>query len=359
MSSGKPGNVPSVPEFRPLNRIQQASSSGPAWGEAYSLDYWGNLTNRTLVSGKNNSEPFPANATVNTSNQLTSTNIGYDAAGNMTSNSGYTYFYDAENRITNTAGYTYVYDGDGNRVEKCVGNSCSGSASGQLYWFGTGGAASAETDLTGNLLHHYIFFNGQRIARFDSSDSTNHYYFSDELGTHDVVTTSTGVCEQDIDFYPYGGTENDYCPARAQNYKFTGKERDVETGNDMFGARYYASSMSRFMTPDWAGTPTTVPYANFGNPQSLNLYSYVENNPTTFGDPDGHEGDGPGLVTEIEEGVDLMSQEANAVANEIGAGMAGSRLGPVIAVGAALGVEAYALIDADATQTKADADMKM
>jgi hypothetical protein len=43
------------------------------------------------------------------------------------------------------------------------------------------------------------------------------------------------------------------------------------------------------MIPDWAAKPTSVPYANFGNPQSLNLYSYVQNNPTTVGDPDGHD----------------------------------------------------------------------
>ncbi len=42
------------------------------------------------------------------------------------------------------------------------------------------------------------------------------------------------------------------------------------------------------MTPDWAAKPTNVPYANFGNPQSLNLYAYVQNNPATVGDPDGH-----------------------------------------------------------------------
>ncbi len=71
-------------------------------------------------------------------------------------------------------------------------------------------------------------------------------------------------------------------------HKFTGKERDSESGLDEFGARYYASSLGRFMIPDWAAAPTDVPYANFGNPQSLNLYSYVENNPTTTGDPDGH-----------------------------------------------------------------------
>ncbi len=56
----------------------------------------------------------------------------------------------------------------------------------------------------------------------------------------------------------------------------------------MFGARYYGSSLGRFMTPDWAAKPTSVPYASFGNPQSLNLYSYVSNNPTTTRDLDGH-----------------------------------------------------------------------
>lgn len=71
--------------------------------------------------------------------------------------------------------------------------------------------------------------------------------------------------------------------------RFTGKERDSESGLDMFGARYYGSSLGRFMTPDWAAKPVDVPYANFGNPQSLNLYSYVQNNPTTLGDPDGHD----------------------------------------------------------------------
>ena len=68
----------------------------------------------------------------------------------------------------------------------------------------------------------------------------------------------------------------------------TGKERDSESNLDMFGARYYGSSLGRFMTPDWAAKPTAVPYAHYGNPQSLNLYSYVQNNPTTIGDPDGH-----------------------------------------------------------------------
>jgi RHS repeat-associated protein len=72
-------------------------------------------------------------------------------------------------------------------------------------------------------------------------------------------------------------------------YKLTGKERDAESNLDEFGARYYASSLGRFMTPDWATKPIDVPYANFGNPQSLNLYSYVVNNPLTLIDDDGHD----------------------------------------------------------------------
>jgi RHS repeat-associated protein len=69
---------------------------------------------------------------------------------------------------------------------------------------------------------------------------------------------------------------------------FTGKERDTESGLDYFGARYYASSMGRWMSPDWSAKEEPVPYAEIDNPQSLNLYSYVYNNPLSKADSDGH-----------------------------------------------------------------------
>ena len=71
--------------------------------------------------------------------------------------------------------------------------------------------------------------------------------------------------------------------------KFTGKERDTESGLDYFGARYYASNMGRMMSPDWSSKAEPVPYAKLDDPQSLNLYSYVRNNPLRFVDADGHE----------------------------------------------------------------------
>src|SRR5260370_34929047 len=73
------------------------------------------------------------------------------------------------------------------------------------------------------------------------------------------------------------------------HYKFTGKERDDESGLDYFGARYYSNGLGRFITPDWAAKPAAIPYAVLGDPQSLNLYTYVRNIPTVNVDTDGHE----------------------------------------------------------------------
>jgi RHS repeat-associated protein len=83
--------------------------------------------------------------------------------------------------------------------------------------------------------------------------------------------------------------------------KFTGKERDAETGLDYFLARYYSGAQGRFLSPDeFKGGPDDaltgrditppgpLPYADIGNPQSLNKYAYTYNNPLRYTDPDGH-----------------------------------------------------------------------
>ncbi len=69
---------------------------------------------------------------------------------------------------------------------------------------------------------------------------------------------------------------------------FTGKERDSESDNDYFGARYYISRHGRWLTPDWSARQEAVPYADLANPQTLNLYAYVSNNPVSHTDLDGH-----------------------------------------------------------------------
>jgi len=184
--------------------------------------------------------------------------------------------YNAENQLTATAGITYTYDGDGRRVQK---------SSGKLYWYGMGSDPLDETDLAGNTnnanFNEYIFLGGKRIARRDSTNAVN-YYFADHLGTARIVANSSGTPVDDSDFYPFGGERN-YLNSSPQNYKFTGKERDSESGLDNFGARYMGSSLGRFMSPD----PITVTPGRMADPQQLNLYAYVKNNPLAFIDPTG------------------------------------------------------------------------
>ncbi len=70
--------------------------------------------------------------------------------------------------------------------------------------------------------------------------------------------------------------------------KFTGKERDAESGLDYFGARYFSAAQGRFTSPDWSAAPEPIPYADLNDPQTLNLYGYVRNNPVARPDLDGH-----------------------------------------------------------------------
>jgi RHS repeat-associated protein len=270
-----------------LNRIATAQSSGSgstSWGEQFTIDSWSNLTSINPVSGKTNHEPLNCGP-ASTKNQLT-TCYGHDSAGNLMQNGSVNYTYDAENRLVwSSNGYEYIYDGDGSRVVKCTSgtqnNTCQTGSTGTLYWRYSGGDTIAENSLGGTNLEEYIFLGGKRIARRDVSTNAVHYYFSDHLGSISMVENATGTaCEQDIDYYPYGGVEHDYCPNVAQNYKFTGKERDTESGLDNFGARYNASSMGRFMTPD----PLYIEAHRLADPQRLNLYAYARNNPVTLSD---------------------------------------------------------------------------
>jgi RHS repeat-associated protein len=156
-------------------------------------------------------------------------------------------------------------------------------STGTLYWYGGGSDVLLETDLSGGLQNEYIFFGGKRVARRDASGNV-FYYFADHLGSSRVVTNATGTVCYEADFYPYGGERavTTTCP---QNYKFTGKERDTETQNDYFGARYYPNNLGRFLSPDPAGLDAADP----GNPQTWNMYAYAGNNPLTNVDPEGED----------------------------------------------------------------------
>lgn len=266
-------------QYDSLNRIQQANTitttGVKCWGEVYTIDAWSNLIGRSGPSGMTGCATEGLSLTASAKNQLSG--LTYDVAGDVTNDgNGNTPTYDAEARIVTVAGVTYDYDAEGVRIRKNPGG---------LYWPDSNGNALAESDLTGQINEEYVFFNGVRIARVDRPSGTVHYYFSNRLGSHSVITSATGTCEQDIDYYPYGGVVADYCPTIAQHYKFIAKERDAESSFDNFGARYNVSRLARFMSPD----QRKVSSGNLTNPQKWNKYAYTVNNPLVYFDPDGKE----------------------------------------------------------------------
>jgi RHS repeat-associated protein len=156
-------------------------------------------------------------------------------------------------------------------------------SNGTLYFgssFTTG--PLTESDLAGTVTRDFIYFSGKRVARRDAGGIV-HYFFSDHLGSSNVVTNATGTTiEEESDFYPFGGERVITDTIANQAYKFTGKERDPESTLDYFGARFYQASIGRFLEADSllnSGRPW--------NPQTWNRYPYVLNQPTTFLDPSG------------------------------------------------------------------------
>jgi RHS repeat-associated protein len=260
---------------------------GPSMqGFSYGYDRYGNRWSQAVTNGQGGVS------------QLTFTGPGnhidgysYDAAGNLLNDTFHSYTYDAENRIisVDNGATTYIYDADGQRVEKNTGGATldyNYDREGRVLIYNPPNSTQSEVYAAGLHLGTYILNSA-------GTDTIFYYDHSDWLGTERARIDLSGTACEKITSMPFGdgqtvtSTCGDISPMH-----FTGKERDSESGLDMFGARYYGSSLGRFMTPDWAAKPIDVPYADFGNPQSLNLYSYVKNNPTATRDEDGHCPDG-------------------------------------------------------------------
>jgi RHS repeat-associated protein len=169
-----------------------------------------------------------------------------------------------------------------------------------------------ETDTAGNTQNEYVFFSGKRVALLPAG-STAQYYVEDSLGSSRVITSNTGVVCYDADFYPFGGERPVTDTCTQNSYKFEGKERDVETGNDDFGARYYSNRFGRWLSADWSSVPAPVPYANLTNPQTLNLYSMVSDDPESFADLDGHCWPPSACADVIDSYVQVFRQDGMAV----------------------------------------------
>ena len=263
------------------NRILKASESGTSWTQNYLYDAFGNRA--VQAGGYNTTSATPtAVSQFNAKNQWTS--AGFDAAGDATSVPGATtetFSYDGEYRAYQAYALgtiNYIYDGEGRRVQK------ASSVATTNYVYDTNGETVAE-------------YTGQAQPFYGTA-----YLTEDHLGSTRMETDGAAEVIRRYDYLPFGeevpsgegGRGGDYGSATypttpdVASRKFTGKERDSETGLDYFGARYFSAAQGRFTSADWAAKPEAVPYANLEDPQTLNLYGYVRNNPLAKSDKDGH-----------------------------------------------------------------------
>lgn len=125
----------------------------------------------------------------------------------------------------------------------------------------------------------HIFAGSQRIATKDSTGALR-FYHTDHLGSSNVVTDATGALVELNEHAPYGALVRHEGPADV-HHKFTGQHQDSGTGLILFPARAYDPQLGRFLQPDpFVQEPS--------DPQTLNRYAYVRNNPVNFVDPSGY-----------------------------------------------------------------------
>ena len=266
-----------------LTQVAEYQTSGtPAcpdgtsqWCENFGYDNFGN---RLITARSGFSAPLNEPQGYNTANnRITGTGWQYDNGvsnyrGNITADPApNSYTYDAESRLTHYSGIgattDYSYDGDGQRVKKVSGVTTT------VFVFDAAGELAAEYTTPAPGLGGRRFFS------------------VDHLGSTRLITDAGGGVLERHDYRPFGDEVTltagqvragvaGYGVDQGTREKFTGKERDQETGLDFFQARYFGSSQGRFTSPD------PGPWILL-NPQSYNAYSYGLNNPLRYGDEDG------------------------------------------------------------------------
>ncbi len=263
-----------------LTSFTETKDGGGSWGQTNGYDRYGNRW--SVPVGVTQSDwAVSAQNWINASNNRLllakvgagTGAVGYDNAGHMTTHPQVSggLSYDVEGRLTSAGGAVYTYDGEGKRVKK---THTSGTT---YYVYGAGGELAAE---------------------YGASDGAAglQYLTVDALGSTRMTTNASRAVVARYDYWPFGeevegnATYNDRhlvsgYGGLGPKQKFTGKERDAETGLDYFGARYLSSGQGRFTSPD----PINVNILRVINPQRWNMYVYGVNNPLAFTDPDGRD----------------------------------------------------------------------
>jgi RHS repeat-associated protein len=124
--------------------------------------------------------------------------------------------------------------------------------------------------------------NTQVGAAFDGSLTSTQYYHLDAIGSVRAVTDASGVILERHDYRPFGEDTVPLPQPGGVAARFTGQDRDAETGFDDFGARYYSMHTGRF-----GGVDPIIDPAAVTRPQRWSRYAHAANSPMRFTDPTG------------------------------------------------------------------------
>ena len=310
--AGVGGSIPSLATNN-FNNLQIAKniqkSSKPAtgfeweqrtyWYQTYSYDRYGN---RTAVAATNTTglpvvrDGYESLTYDATSNRITTPGFSYDPAGNQTqNNSGQAFVYDAAGRLAEVKNLngatlaTYTYGASNRRLITQTGSETSTD---RTYYIWEGNSVIAEyVEQTSATMpkwsKNYIYLGGRLLATEspNGSDEIVHYHHPDRLGTKLVTNNlnTTSFHQANLPFGTALESESTSGITNVTNRRFTSYDRSPTTGLDYAINRQYDSRQSRFTQVD----PLGMAAASLADPQTLNMYSYVGNDPLNRVDPDG------------------------------------------------------------------------
>ncbi len=275
-----------------LYRLTSATISGAASGTNQTITYTynaiGNITYRSdfgtyTYGGSTSAAPATKYANPHAVTSILKTDsstktFAYDTNGNVKSDGTLTLTWDYRNRLMTskkgTTTTTFAYNAD-TRVSK--------STSGTTTYYPT-----SDYSVKGSTTTVHV----GSVATVDTTagTSTIHTNHADHLGSTSVVTDSTGVMVELLDYYPYGSERLKTGTADEQK-TYIGEYSDDESGLSYLNARYYDPARGQFMSQDGAyltiGSGGALDFVLLLDPQQQNSYSYARNNPIMFTDPTG------------------------------------------------------------------------
>lgn len=211
--------------------------------------------------------------------------LTYDANGNLVQGFNKYFEYNGFNQLekvreSNAEGSIlaqYYYDDEGSRIKKIEFNSDGTNTT--TYYMGENFVQIINNSGIFNTTYYY--HEGDLIGEKTADEIK--YYHPDHLGSTTLVTNESGDVVEETFYLPFG----EIAEGGDERYLFTGKEKDVGVDLYYYGARYYDSYLRHFIQAD-----NVLP--DVYDPQQLNRYSYVRNNPYSYIDPSG---ESPTLVT--------------------------------------------------------------